>query len=155
MTEVGEINPAVKVGKVVRIQQERVKAAEQPFHLIDRLVGNCTNGEVAADYRKGIGGSVKTRIESGNAVLDQTWNFDKNGQVISISINRNFKNRANSPMASEMMLSRDEDGKFQVEKNALSRDLPEWENEFHTAKARIVAGPRPKFSLNPLNPNPK
>ncbi len=158
MAEAREHNPAVNIQKTTTAQHERVRVAEQPLNLIDRWRGKYTHGSVNSEYERGKGGYVGTEVHSGKATLDQTWRFNKEGELVRVSVVRSLGERdypfsgGAREKVSEIVLSRDESGRFQVEKSETAHRLPDWVKEFSSASARMEAvSDKPHFSNNPPN----
>lgn len=140
MSETGEGNPVVNFKKTVVAQQERVESMEKPVGLIDKFVGKHTTGEVEAQYGEGYGGSVYTRIISGNAKLSQRWAFDKQGEISSVKVSRYLHYDGSNPLeVSHLELVKGEDGKFHVKDEKSNNYLQRWQKEFNTAEKRMQA----------------
>lgn len=150
MAEAGEGNPATNFQKTVGFQNERVKAAEKPLNLVDMLAGRWTTGSVESSYSRGSGGIVNTRIECGGAVLDQRWKFDEDGKLDSVAVYRMLRVGSAYKDAGKVRLSRDENGRFQIQESSSSHALPDWAKQFHTAKARMAASRNRPSTSQPL-----
>lgn len=141
MAEMQEGNPSVNIAKTGTAQRERARLAEKPLNLVDRWIGKFVSGSVNSFFNKERGGGVRMHLKSGGAILNQSWEFDKNGQLTSVVLDRTLMGGpSGSDAVSTLVLSRGKDGKFQVMDNKTTSFLPEWQEEFHTAKVRMEAG---------------
>ena len=134
MDETSEKNPATNFQKTVVAQKDRTEAAAHPLNLIDRFTGKYTSGRVESNYRDGFGGTIHTSIESGQAILSQSWTFDKDGNLSRVVVNKIY----NGSEASKTVLERDTEGKFRIRETRSNNLLSYWEKNFNTARQRIT-----------------
>lgn len=98
---------------------------------------------LSLNMRRVEGGHVRTEITSGNASLRQEWVFDAKGDLSSLSVQKVFEKRGQSPseVKSEELV-RGEDGKFKVVKSETSGIYSsQWDKEFNTVRRR-TSSPR-------------
>jgi len=127
-------NTQANIQKSLNAQQERVKRLENTAGFRNDLVGKGIKGEVQAHYEKGKGGFVRTDIRSGEASLQQDWSFDNQGKLAGVRINK----RVDMKDAGRIVISRDDEGKFQVKELDVNPISRRWEEEFTTAGVKVA-----------------
>lgn len=146
MSETGEGNPAGNFKKTVIAQQERMEAAEKPTGLVDRFIGQHIRGKVSSSFDERYGGYVSTTLDSGSASMDQTWHFDKDGNINKVDVSR----KSGDVEASIVTLERGDDGKFRVKEERSNVLLKYWHKGFNTVQKRMQA-----HRDIPSNPKPQ
>lgn len=119
--------------KTERVQRKRVEAAEEPLSLVDMLTGNFVWGSVDSKYTRRKGGRVTTNINSGMALMVQSWDFDREGKVSAVQVKRVM----GAEMVNIVSLRRGEDGKFVLHEKRTPGSFSAWAKEFNTAKQRM------------------
>lgn len=162
MSETGEGNPASNFQKTVMAQTERTENATKSEYpgvigLVDKMVGKHTFGFIDSEYQAGKGGTVATEIQSGKARLIQSWRFDKDGKLSSVTVKKILGSSSGASVSGDMggvVLVRDESGKFQVEES-YSRNPGFWEKEFNKADKRMQAHQNIPVNTPPKSPQPQ
>lgn len=137
-------NPATNFQKTVAAQRARIENLKSSPGLNDSLEGSSIKGSVRAEYNRGSGGAVETSITSGGAFLDQAWTFDENGKVQSVQVRKQYEPAPGYGVrqAGELTLIRDEDGKFQVERETVGESSGVWAEEFAAARQKLSGHPK-------------
>lgn len=161
MGEAGEGNPASNFQKTVMAQKERTENATESEYpgvigLVDKMIGKQTHGFLDSEYEAGKGGTIRTEIQSGRAQLLQSWIFDKDGKLSSVKVIKLLAS-GGATVSGDMgnvVLERDESGKFQVRESS-SSNLGVWEREFNKADKRIQAHKNIPVNTSPKSPQPQ